>query len=246
MTDDLNVRGLTVSYRRTPVLCDVDLDAAAGTVTGVVGPNGAGKSTLLKAILGLVRSDAGEVRIGGGPVHGARRRIAYLPQRSAIDWDYPAQVGEVVTMGRYPHLGVFRRLRADDRDLVDSALLRVGLSEYRTRQIGELSGGQQQRVFLARALAQEASVLLLDEPFAGVDAPTIIMLVQLLRELAAGGAGVVVVNHDLSMLEELTDSLLLLNRTVVAAGPTVEVLNSHNLAAAYGGLTGQFVALGEA
>jgi ABC-type Mn2+/Zn2+ transport system ATPase subunit len=246
VSDDLIVRGLTVSYRRTPVLCDVNLDAVAGTVTGVVGPNGAGKSTLLKAILGLVRSDAGEVRIGGGPVQGARRRIAYLPQRSAIDWDYPAQVGEVVTMGRYPHLGVFRRLRADDRELVDSALLRVGLLEYRTRQIGELSGGQQQRVFLARALAQEASLLLLDEPFAGVDAPTVIMLVELLRELAAGGAGVVVVNHDLSMLEELTDSLLLLNRTVVAAGPTVDVLNSHNLAAAYGGLTAQFVALGEA
>lgn len=239
---DLVARDLTVTYRRSPVLRGVDLDAPSGSITGIVGPNGAGKSTLLKGVLGLVRPDAGHVTVDGEPLDLARRRIAYLPQRSAIDWDYPAQVREVVAMGRYPHLGQLRRMRARDRDLVAGALERVGLTDYRTRQIGELSGGQQQRVFLARALAQEASLLLLDEPFAGVDAPTVTLLVGLLHELAADGAGVVVVNHDLSTLDELTDRLVLLNRSVVAAGPTVEVLTAEALAAAYGAVPAQFVA----
>ncbi|CAN5262033.1 metal ABC transporter ATP-binding protein [soil metagenome] len=241
---DLRVRGLAVSYRRTTVLRDVDLDAPAGAVTGIVGPNGAGKSTLLKAVLGLIRPDSGRVEVAGGSVDAARRRITYVPQRSAIDWDYPAQVGEVVTMGRYPHLGMLRRMRDGDRALVDAALDRVGLSDYRSRQIGELSGGQQQRVFLARALAQQASLLVLDEPFAGVDAPTVTLLGGLLRELAAGGVAVVMVNHDLSMLRELTDRLVLLNGTVVAAGTTDDVLTSDKLAATYGGLSAQFASLG--
>lgn len=240
----LEVRGLTVTYRRTPVLEGVDLDAPRGLVTGVVGPNGAGKSTLLKGVLGLVRADAGRVTVDGGPLGPARRRIAYLPQRSAVDWDYPAQVREVVAMGRYPHIGPLGRMRSRDRELVAGALDRVGLADYRTRQIGELSGGQQQRVFLARALAQEASLLLLDEPFAGVDTPTVNLLVTVLRELAADGAGVVVVNHDLSSLDRLTDRLVLLNRTVAAAGTTAEVLTPEGLALVYGGVPTQFAGRG--
>ncbi len=230
----LVVRGLTVRYRAAPVLRDVALDAPLGRVTGIVGPNGAGKSTLLKTVVGLVRPDAGTVTVLGGPVDRVRRRLAYLPQRSAVDWDYPAEVGEVVAMGRYPHLGLLQRRRPRDRERVAAALERAGLTALARRQIGELSGGQQQRVFLARALAQEAELLLLDEPFAAVDAVTVDLLTPLLRELAAEGRGVVVVNHDLSTIDRLCDGLVLLNQRVVAAGPTAAVLAPAALAEAYG------------
>ncbi len=230
----LSVRGLTVTYRRRPALRGVALDAPLGAVTGVVGPNGAGKSTLLKAVLGLVTPDTGTVTVDGRPVGEQRRRLAYLPQRSAVDWDYPAQVAEVVAMGRYPHLGPVRRMRDVDRRQVAAALERVGLTALATRQIGELSGGQQQRVFFARALAQEASLLLLDEPFAAVDAPTVRLLSDLLRDLAAAGHGVVVVNHDLSAVDALCDRLVVLNQTVLAEGPTAQVLVPDVLGRAYG------------
>jgi manganese/zinc/iron transport system ATP- binding protein len=231
---NLVVRGLTVTYRRQPALRAVSIDAPAGAVTGVIGPNGAGKSTLLRAVLGLVRADSGMVAVGGMPIDALRRHIAYLPQRSAIDWDYPAQVREVVAMGRYPHLRLGKRMRPVDRDLVSAALERVGLSELASRQIGELSGGQQQRAFFARSLAQQASLLLLDEPFMGVDAPTIALLTGLLRELAADGRCVVVVNHDLLAVEALCDRLILLNQGVIAQGATAEVLTTAALERAYG------------
>jgi manganese/zinc/iron transport system ATP- binding protein len=230
----LAVRGLTVTYRRRPALRAVSIDAPGGAVTGVVGPNGAGKSTLLRAILGLVRPDSGTVTIADRSIQARRRQVAYLPQRSTIDWDYPAEVREVVAMGRYPHLRLGRRMGTRDRELVRGALQRVGLSELADRQIGELSGGQQQRTFFARALAQEASVLLLDEPFAGVDAPTIALLTVLLRELAAAGRCVVVVNHDLSAVDRLCDRLVLLNQGVIAQGRVTEVLTEQTLARAYG------------
>ncbi|MDQ3709086.1 MAG: ABC transporter ATP-binding protein [Actinomycetota bacterium] len=239
---DLAVRGLTVTYRRRPALRAVTFHAPAGSVTGVIGPNGAGKSTLLKAVLGLVRPDTGVVTVGGRPAAAARRRTAYVPQRSMIDWDYPAVVHEVVAMGRYPHLGLLRPRSGEDRRKIDEALDRVGLTEYASRQIGELSGGQQQRVFLARALAQEASLLLLDEPFAGVDALTIALLGTLLRDLAADGACVVVVNHDLSTIDTLCDRLLLLAQRVVAAGPAAAVLTPAALGAAYGAVPAQLAA----
>ncbi len=228
------MRGLTVTYRQRPALRGVNLDAPRGLVTGVIGPNGAGKSTLLKAILGLVRPDAGQITVEGRPVAELRRTIAYLPQRSVIDWDYPAQVAEVVAMGRYPHLGLVGRLSRADRVKVTKALERVGLEDYATRQIGELSGGQQQRVFFARALAQEASLLLLDEPFAAVDALTVALLSRLLRDLASEGLGLVVVNHDLATISGLCDRLLLLNQVAVAYGPSADVLTPELLARAYG------------
>ncbi|MBA2529651.1 MAG: metal ABC transporter ATP-binding protein [Euzebyales bacterium] len=238
----LAVRGLTVTYRRRPALRGVTFDAPAGSVTGVIGPNGAGKSTLLKAVLGLVRPDTGVVTVGGAPVASSRRRISYLPQRSTIDWDYPAQVREVVAMGRYPHLRLLQRRGDADHRKVEEALERVGLTDYGRRQIGELSGGQQQRVFLARALAQEASLLLLDEPFVGVDALTISLLGDVLRGLATDGACVVVVNHDLSTIGTLCDRLLLLNQRVVAAGAAAQVLTPEALSAAYGAVPAQLTA----
>lgn len=231
---DLRVRGLTVRYRHDPVLVDADLDAEPGSVTGVVGPNGGGKSTLLKAVMGLVAPDRGQVAVGGGPLDAVRRRVAYLPQRSAVDWDYPAQVREVVAMGRYPHLRLLRRATRRDHALVDAALERTGLVDLAGEQVGELSGGQQQRVFVARALAQEASLLLLDEPFAAVDGPTVRLLHRVLRELAAAGATVVVVDHDLSSVDVLCDRAVLVSGRVVAAGPPRAALTAAALAEAYG------------
>lgn len=228
----LEIEGLTVSYRVAPVVRDVGLTAEPGLVTGVVGPNGAGKSTVLKAVLGLVEPDAGRIRVGGEPVDAHRLAVAYLPQRADIDWSYPAQVRDVVAMGRYPHVGLLRRMRRTDRDAIDQALERVGMTDFARRQIGELSGGQQQRVFVARALAQGAQVLLLDEPFAAVDAPTVRMLVELLRQLAAEGRTVLAVLHELETIRHLCDHVVLLNRTVVAQGPPEAVMG--RLALAFG------------
>jgi len=230
----LRVRALSVSYGHLLAVRSVDLDAPAGVVTGIVGPNGAGKSTLLKATVGLVRTSAGSVTVNGNPVDAERSRIAYLAQRAAVDWDYPATVRDVVAMGRYPHLRLLQRFGSDNRARVTDALRRVRMSELADRRVGELSGGQQQRVFLARALAQEARLLLLDEPFAGVDTVTIELLRRLLTEVASGGATVVIVNHDLDVVRTFCDNLVLLNRRVVAAGAPDDVLDPATLARTYG------------
>ena len=232
----LDVRDLTVSYDGVPALRGVTFSCGPGEVCGIVGPNGAGKSTLVKAILGLLVPDSGSITVGGRPVDDVRRSIAYLPQRSEIDWDYPAVVEEVVTMGRYPHLGLGRRPGARDRRLVRAALERVGLQDFARRQIGELSGGQQQRVFLASALAQEASMLLLDEPFAGIDALTEQLLQRQVHALRDAGATIVVVNHDLATVGRLYDRLLVLSRRVVAFGPVAETFTAATIAEAYGGV----------
>lgn len=231
----LTVSGLNAGYGRRLVLRNVSLTAAQG-VTGVVGPNGAGKSTLLKAVLGLVRPMSGKVSVDGRTVAEARRSIAYLPQRSTIDFDYPAEVRDVVRMGRYPHLRPAGRMGRQDHLIVDSAIERVGLSDFRRRQIGELSGGQQQRMFFARALAQQATLLLLDEPFAGVDVVTVRSLSQLLRDLTDDGVTTVLVNHDLSVVDQLCDQLCLLNEVVIAAGATADVLTAPSLTRTYGTL----------
>lgn len=230
----LAVRGLSVSYRQQPALRSVDLDAPAGAITGIVGPNGAGKSTLLKAVVGLVSRDAGTVTVHGKPVDAARSRVAYLAQRAAVDWDYPATVHDVVSMGRYPHLRVLRRFGADNHAKVSAALARVRMSELADRPVGELSGGQQQRVFVARALAQEATLVLLDEPFAGVDTVTVELLGTLLGEIAAEGATIVLVNHDLDVVRSLCDRLVLLAGQVLAHGEPSAVLAPEVLARAYG------------
>jgi manganese/zinc/iron transport system ATP- binding protein len=230
----LEISRLTVSYAGRPVLWDVDAEFPAGALSAIVGPNGAGKSTLLRAALGLVPADAGHARVLGRPARSSLRQVAYVPQRDAVDWDFPITVREVVEMGRYPRVGWVRRLRGDDRVVVDEALDRVGMGAFADRQIGRLSGGQRQRVFLARALAEEAPVLLMDEPFAGVDARTEATLLELLRELRAGGRSIVVVHHDLGVVRRAFDWALVLNVRTIASGPVDEALAPEVIARAYG------------
>lgn len=230
----LDVDDLTVSYGHKPVLRNVSLRVPAGKVVAVVGPNGAGKSTLLKAVLRLVPSDTGVIRVFGRPIDEARCNVAYVPQTDSTDWDFPVTVREVVLMGRYGKLGLFGRLRRRDHEIAAECLETVAMSELAERHIRQLSGGQQQRVFLARALAQEAEVLLLDEPFAGVDAATQEVLFDLMDRFSARGKTLLVVNHNLQVLDRF-HLVILLNQKVVAFGPPAEVVNEVNLRRTYGG-----------
>lgn len=234
-TAPLEVHDLTVSYNRRPVLWDIDFVAPPGKLIGVVGPNGAGKSTLIKAIMGLVPLASGYVRLFDQPLDQVRRRVGYVPQRSSVDWDFPASAREVVLMGRYGRLGLFRRPRAADRQAADDALRKVGMIEFADRQISQLSGGQQQRVFLARALAQDADLYLMDEPFVGVDAATEGAIVELLREMREKGRTVVVVHHDLQTAVDYFDWILLLNLRLVAFGHVKDVFTRDLLQKTYGG-----------
>lgn len=231
----LEVHDVTVAYHTKPVLWDVDLSVPEGRLVAVVGPNGAGKSTLLKAAIELVPLSSGYVRLFGRPYGEVRERVAYVPQRESVDWDFPASVLDVVLMGRYGRLGWFRRPRAADRAAALEALERVGMAELRDRQISRLSGGQQQRTFLARALAQEADLYLMDEPFAGVDALTERAIVALLRELRDRGRTVLCVHHDLQTVQEYFDWAVLVNMRLVGAGPVSEVFTTENLQRTYGG-----------
>jgi len=231
----LEIHDLTVAYHTKPVLWDVDLTLPGGRLFAVVGPNGAGKSTLLKAVLDLVPLASGYVRVFGQPYADVRARVAYVPQRESVDWDFPASVLDVVLMGRYGRLGWFRRPSRADRDRALDALQRVGMAEFRDRQISRLSGGQQQRTFLARALAQDADLYLMDEPFAGVDAVTERAIVELLRELRDRGKAVVCVHHDLQTVPDYYDWVALLNMRLVKAGPVAEVFTTENLTHTYGG-----------
>ena len=230
----LAVRRMTVSYGSRPALWDVDATFPEGALSAIVGPNGAGKSTLLKAAVGLVPSDAGQALIAGRPARAALDRVAYVPQRDAIDWDFPIRVREVVEMGRYRATGWLRRVPRADREIVDAGLERVGMAPFAERQIGALSGGQRQRVFIARALAQRAPLMLLDEPFAGVDARTEASLLGLLRELAAEGSSIVVVHHDIAKVRARFDWALLLNVRTISCGPVSESLAAAQLGRAYG------------
>ena len=230
----ISVRNVTVAYGQKPVLRSVSFDVPHGQLVGVVGPNGAGKSTLLRAILGLIPLDSGCVEIAGQPIGRCRNRIAYVPQTEAVDWDFPVTVLDVVLMGRYGRLGWFGRPGRADRKAAHEALAQVAMSDFEDRHIRQLSGGQQQRVFLARALCQHADVLLLDEPFSGVDAATELAIFDLIDRLTADGKTLLVVNHDLSVLDRF-DSVLLLNQQVVALGPTAEVVTDENLRRTYGG-----------
>ncbi|MEM9163763.1 MAG: metal ABC transporter ATP-binding protein [Cyanobacteria bacterium P01_F01_bin.4] len=231
----IEVRNLAVQYREVSALEGIHLQFRPGRVTGIIGPNGAGKSTLIKAMLGLTATTSGTVSCDGQPLVSRRHRIAYVPQRSQIDWLYPATVWDVVMMGRVQKTGWFRRFSTVSRRQSLAALERVGMAEFRNRSIGQLSGGQQQRVFLARSLAQEADIFCFDEPFVGVDQKTETILFEIFRELADAGKVVIVVNHDLGESITNFDDLVLLNRTLVAAGPRRQVLNTDNLTAAYGG-----------
>ncbi len=231
----VEVNDLTVAYREHAVLWDVDLDVPKGVLLAVVGPNGAGKTTLIKAIMGLVKPAAGDVRVLGRPYREQRLRVGYVPQRGSVDWDFPTTVLDVVMMGRYGALGWLRRPGRRERDRAMESLARLGMQDFADRQISQLSGGQQQRVFLARALAQEAEVYLMDEPFQGVDATTERAIVTLLRELQDAGRTVVVVHHDLNTVREYFDWVLLLNVRRIAAGPVDDVFTEENLRLTYGG-----------
>lgn len=231
----LVVQDLTVAYHRKPVLWEVDYTALKGSLTAIVGPNGAGKSTLLKGILDLVPKVSGQVWVYGKPYRKQRRLVGYVPQRESVDWDFPVNALDVVAMGLYRRIGWFRPVTRRYRQAALEALDRVGMADYARRQISQLSGGQQQRVFLARALAQDADLYLMDEPFASVDAATERAIVSVLRELRAAGKTALVVHHDLQTVAEYFDQVILLNMRVVVAGPTSEVFTPDNLRKTYGG-----------
>lgn len=235
MTAALEVRKLSVSYGDVVAISDVEVTVGPGVLVGIVGPNGAGKSTLIKAVMGLLEDVSGEVSLLGSPDPKMVRRVTYVPQRAAVDWDFPLTVEDVVTQGRFGRLGLFRRPGQADKDAVEGALRRLGIESLRRRQIGELSGGQQQRVFLARALAQDGDLFILDEPLQGVDASTEADIVGVLREIRDSGKTVIVVHHDLSTVREYFDEVILLNTRVVAHGPTDRVFTPENLSVAYGG-----------
>jgi manganese/zinc/iron transport system ATP- binding protein len=231
----IEVHDLTVAYRTQPVLWDVDLALPEGKLIAIVGPNGAGKSTLLKAILGLVPAVTGWVQIFGEPYERRRSWVGYVPQRESVDWDFPTSAMDVVTMGLYGRIGWLRRPSKHHRETALACLEKVGMRDLAHRQISQLSGGQQQRVFLARALAQDARLYLMDEPFAGVDATTERAILTLLKELRASGRTVIAVHHDLQTVAEYFDHVVLLNMRLVASGPISTTFNADTLQRTYGG-----------
>ncbi|MNS76573.1 High-affinity zinc uptake system ATP-binding protein ZnuC [compost metagenome] len=231
----LIIQNLSVAYQKKPVLRDISFEVPEGQLIGIIGPNGAGKSTLIKAALGLLPRLSGEVLIYGEPYAQQRKRIGYVPQRESIDWDFPTSALDVVMMGRYGHLGWFKRPGREERRLAMECLAKVGMTDYADRQISQLSGGQQQRIFLARALAQDASLYFMDEPFVGVDAATEKAIITLLNELKQQGKTVLVVHHDLNTVKEYFDWVVLLNVSLVAAGPVEQTFTTDLLQLTYGG-----------
>lgn len=233
----LLIEGLSVDYGNLRALSDVNLRLDAGTVCAVLGMNGSGKSTLFKAISGVIRPSAGTVRIRGQSTRQAQRAgiLGYMPQAESVDWDFPVSVRDVVLMGRYGAMGPSRRPRREDKDLTERAIRIVGLTDLADRQIGELSGGQKKRAFLARALAQQAKVLLLDEPFAGVDTVSATTMIRVLRDLASEGVAVLITVHDIENIDRLADSAVLLRGRVVYQGTPTSVVEPENLALAFGG-----------
>ena len=231
----LEIHDLTVTYSRKPVLWGIDLTLPHGALVGVIGPNGAGKSTLIKAVMDLIPKSSGWVEIFGKDLKKVRKRISYVPQRESVDWDFPASVRDVVVMGRYAEIGLFKRPRKADYEAADYALQQVKMQDFATRQISQLSGGQQQRVFLARALAQQADLYFMDEPFAGVDAATEKAIVNILKKISEQGKTVVVVHHDLQTVNKYFDWLVQLNTRLVASGPIDQVFTHELLQETYGG-----------
>jgi manganese/iron transport system ATP-binding protein len=239
----ISLRGVTVTYPNGhTAVQDASFDLDPGTICALVGVNGSGKSTIFKTIMGFIRPSAGEVRICGRPVAEALKRniVAYVPQSEDIDWNFPVLVEDVVMMGRYSHMNFLRMPSRADRYKVDGALERVGMSAYRKRQIGELSGGQKKRVFLARSLAQEGRIILLDEPFTGIDVKTEATIISLLQELRAAGHLMLVSTHNLGSVPDFCDEVVLINRVILAAGPTAEAFTQANLERAFGGVLRRF------
>ncbi len=231
----IEVHNLTTTYGGAPVLWDVDFELPLGEIIGVIGPNGSGKTTLLKTIMGLLKPSSGYVKILNQELDKVRERVAYVPQRESVDWDFPASVFDVVMMGRYRKNNLFKRSNRTDVQIVLESIEKVGLSEFKNRQIAQLSGGQQQRVFIARALAQRADIYLMDEPFVGVDAATENSILRLLAEMKNQGKTVLIIHHDLQTVSDYFDYLVLLNTRLIAKGTPQEVLTKENLGNAYGG-----------
>ena len=231
----LEIRDLTVAYHRKPVLWDIDYSAPAGRLIALLGPNGAGKSTLIKASMDLVPRVSGDVRFFDERFRKQCGRVAYVPQRGTVDWDFPVNAADVVAMGLYRRIGWFRPVTRKFRRQALEALEQVGMADFAERQISQLSGGQQQRVFLARALVQDADLYLMDEPFAGVDAATELAIVAMLRTLRDAGKTVLVVHHDLQTVTDYFDEVILLNMRIVASGPVDSVFREEYLRRTYGG-----------
>lgn len=227
--DAVSVRELTVAYGENVAIQGVSFDIKPGGIVGIIGPNGAGKTTLMKAMLGLLPMERGAVKFFGEGLNRQRKRIAYVPQRNIIDWDFPIDVLETVLLGTYPHLGLFRRPGREEQAWARECLARVGMEQYASRQIGALSGGQQQRVFIARALAQRAHLFFLDEPFVGIDASSESIIVDLLHRLRDEGKTLLVVQHDLSKVHDYFDNVLLINKELVGYGPPEQVFTPEVL-----------------
>lgn len=230
----LTIQNLHVSYRGVKAVQGVSINVPSGQMTCIVGPNGSGKSSTLKASLNLVEPSHGTIRFFSQPVDKVRHRIGYVPQRSTTDWDFPINVFDTVLLGTFPNLRVLQRPGPEQRAVATRALERVKMTEFAERQISDLSGGQQQRVFIARALAQEADILMLDEPLVGIDAISEANIIGILTELCAGGKTVVMVHHDLSNIEQYFDRIIMLNRSLVAQGPVAKTLTSENLRLTFG------------
>lgn len=229
----VEIKDLTVSYDARPVLWDIDLSFQSGKLWAIVGPNGAGKSTLIKTVLNLIEPVTGTINFSGKPYESVQKEIAYVPQRNSVDWNFPTTVYDVVLMGRYGHVGWFHKLKATDHDIAYQACVQVGIEHLMDRQISQLSGGQQQRVFLARALAQQAILYVMDEPFAGVDIKTERQIVQLFKQLKDDHKTVIVVHHDLDTVAQYFDGVILLNRHVIAYGNIDEVFTTENIQKTY-------------
>ncbi|HNQ13180.1 MAG TPA: metal ABC transporter ATP-binding protein [Bacteroidia bacterium] len=231
----IEAHNLTATYTGKPVLWDIDFKIPEGQLIGILGPNGSGKSTLMKSIMNLIEPVSGHIKIFDSSLDQVRQRVAYVPQRESIDWDFPASVYEVVLMGRYKRENLFRPLKSEDKRLALQALEQVQLTSYGKRQISQLSGGQQQRVLLARALAREADLYLMDEPFAGVDATTESALLEIMNQLKKKGKTVVIIHHDIETARNYFDWIVLLNTRLIKSGKTEEVLTQEYLSQAYGG-----------
>ncbi|HSJ67446.1 MAG TPA: metal ABC transporter ATP-binding protein [Anditalea sp.] len=231
----LEIHDLTVSYGKNPILWNIDFSLPHGILAGIIGPNGAGKSSLIKAIMGLLEVNSGYIRVFDSEMDTVRKKISYVPQRESVDWDFPASALDIVMMGTYHKLGLFNRPGKKEKALAIKCLEKVDMANFQERQISELSGGQQQRVFIARALAQEADIYFMDEPFAGVDISTENTIVELLKEMTKAGKTVIVVHHDIHSASRYFDWIIMLNMHLIASGPTDQVLTEQLLQKTFGG-----------
>lgn len=235
----VHVEDMTMAYREQPVLWDIDLDIVQASRTAIIGPNGAGKSTMMKGILNLMKPLSGKVEILGSPYREVYHKIAYIPQTSSVNWDFPSTVEDVVLMGRYVHLGWIKRPSKEDRRLAREALEKMEMLDYSDRQISQLSGGQKQRVFVARALAQNAEIYFMDEPLQGVDMKTEAVIMSVIREFQQQGKTVIAVHHDLNTVRDYFDHVVILNKKLVASGRVEEVFTKDNINRAYASRAGE-------